>query len=657
MVWLSLLAFSVQPAVITEAELLQQMVDLRRLTRPATYTDAQASSYDRKSVRPGNEDWFANGDYGQYIRTEQNSGRTEYVLADLKGPGVVNRIWSANPMGTIRFYLDGSSTPLIEQGMADLLSGKVPPYRDPFAYTASHGYDLYFPFPYQRSMKITVEPKNEQEAGGLYYHVGYRTYAPDVVMDDSNPAETKRAIDEIGAQLKSGLPGMPERRLFFRSIKPSESYDSGLQKSPGTMTALRFHIPFPLVETIRPMTWEDPNQSHNVLQNLILEMDFDGETTVRAPLGSFFATNPGINPYKSLPLQVDRDGTLTCRWPMPVSRDFRVRVKNVGPVEVPLAVDWEMDSNPGPSNAYHFHAQWDGTRARTRPIRDMHLLDVHGTGQFVGVALHVGNPTRKWWGEGDEKVWVDDENFPSTIGTGTEDYFGYAWSSNERFDRPYHGQVRSDEPYNFGHSSVHRWHIFDSIPFKKHLQFDLEMWHWGDVICTYDWTAYWYAAPGGTGNHALPLAIRLPEHLLPPQPVKGAIEAEKLQFSATGGTTQIQSGFEELSADGQIWWTQPAEHDKLTIHVPVAKAGRYEVIAQCCHAIDYGIHRITFNGKAIAPVDFFIPEGVAWKPLSLGVYDLPAGDVVMEVECLGKRPAAKPGNMFGLDYLLLKPKS
>ena len=32
-----------------------------------------------------------------------------------------------------------------------------------------------------------------------------------------------------------------------------------------------------------------------------------------------------------------------------------------------------------------------------------------------------------WWGEGDEKIWVDGESFPSIFGTGTEDYFGGAW--------------------------------------------------------------------------------------------------------------------------------------------------------------------------------------------------------------------------------------
>ena len=33
--------------------------------------------------------------------------------------------------------------------------------------------------------------------------------------------------------------------------------------------------------------------------------------------------------------------------------------------------------------------------------------------------LHVWNPRGGWWGEGDEKFFVDGEKFPSTFGTGS----------------------------------------------------------------------------------------------------------------------------------------------------------------------------------------------------------------------------------------------
>ena len=80
------------------------------------------------------------------------------------------------------------------------------------------------------------------------------------------------------------------------------------------------------------------------------------------------------------------------------------------------------------------------------------MLKTEGRGRFLGVMLHVWNPRGGWWGEGDEKFFVDGEKFPSTIGTGSEDYFGYAWCNPtlvpERLPQPDHldGTTRATSP-------------------------------------------------------------------------------------------------------------------------------------------------------------------------------------------------------------------
>ena len=105
---------SASAQTITVSGLLKQMSDLTWLTsRPKPYFKmAQASSYDRASTSPRDaKTWFANGDAGQYLSKSDHEGITEYVMADLKGPGTVVRIWSANPDGLLRFYFDGESTP------------------------------------------------------------------------------------------------------------------------------------------------------------------------------------------------------------------------------------------------------------------------------------------------------------------------------------------------------------------------------------------------------------------------------------------------------------------------------------------------------------------------------------------------------------------
>ncbi len=160
-------------ATITTSSLIDEMTDLSGMAEfpnPA-YTCKQFSSYDRGAKSP-TENWFANGDAGQYLRIEESDGRKEYVMMDTAGPGAIVRIWSANPAGTLRIYLDGASEPVIEAQMSELLGGKFPGLPQPIAGEYSKGWNLYFPIPYAQHCKVT------SDKGGFYYHVNYRTYPP-----------------------------------------------------------------------------------------------------------------------------------------------------------------------------------------------------------------------------------------------------------------------------------------------------------------------------------------------------------------------------------------------------------------------------------------------------------------------------------------------
>ena len=95
----------------------------------------------------------------------------------------------------------------------------------------------------------------------------------------------------------------------------------------------------------------------------------------------------------------------------------------------------------------YFHAKWHRDTFKLPKDRwpDWVMLRTQGRGRFCGVMLHVWNPRGGWWGEGDEKFFVDGEKFPSTFGTGSEDYFGYAWCDPGLFQRPYHAQTMTQE--------------------------------------------------------------------------------------------------------------------------------------------------------------------------------------------------------------------
>lgn len=654
---LALWGFGAAQAQVSVRTLVPQMSDLTILARRASpsYTTAQASSYDRKS-KDRQTDWFANGDAGQFIRSEMVGDRREWVMADLRGPGAVVRVWSANPKGVIRFYFDGESTPRIEAKMRDLLTGKVKPFSSPFAYDASSGTNLYFPLPYATSLKVTSD--ESEGPNSLYYHVGYRTYPTGTTVATYSPSEVADAAAEIEAA-STALGDNP--RGGFIADADREQMDARVDPKGKTVVFQKdgMGAVFELRATLSPQStdrrpWKDPLRTHNLLRNTILFAEFDGEPCIAVPLGDFFGTAPGLTAYSTLPMRVTATGDMSCRFVMPFAKSAKIWLENWGSVPVYLSFRTTHGPFEFTPNTYHFKAQWGGENARTRPMRDMNFLDVKGEGTWLGSVLQVGNPVPDWWGEGDEKAFVDGEAFPSTFGTGTEDYYGYAWGSANLFQKAYHAQPRCDGPGLFGHTTVMRWHVFDDIPFTSSFEFDLEMWHWADCLASFLHTAYWYGKPGGTGPIPIDRKLLPPIEYTPPEPVKGAIEGEKLEVvSKSGGKTEAQEGFFGLSNGAQLWWTGAKPSDKLVLKVPVPSAGRYRVVGNFCFARDYGIQQIAVNGKAIKQIDFY-GEGVSWKKLDLGTFDLPAGSFEFTVDVKGKNPKAVDGYMFGLDYLLLQ---
>ena len=102
---------------------------------------------------------------------------------------------------------------------------------------------------------------------------------------------------------------------------------------------------------------------------------------------------------------------------------------------------------------------------------------------YVGDAVTVYNPNLGWWGEGDEKVYVDGETFPSHFGTGTEDYYGYAWGRYEPWiNHPFVAQPIGDGCYaHIGLAQNTRVRSLDAIPFTRSLRFDIELFDWSNI--------------------------------------------------------------------------------------------------------------------------------------------------------------------------------
>ena len=176
---------------VTVETLLRRMTDTRWLAVPPAPGErtVQFSSYDRASrlengkiVHP-----FANGDSGHYLRVEGEGNRREWVLAEAQGPGYVSRIWSANPAGELRIYIDGATIPALAAPFAAITNGEIEPFVAPFGHDASRGRNLYFPFPFAKSIKITTTK------GDQYFQVSVTTLPPNTKVESYSAEVLKRA--------------------------------------------------------------------------------------------------------------------------------------------------------------------------------------------------------------------------------------------------------------------------------------------------------------------------------------------------------------------------------------------------------------------------------------------------------------------------------
>ncbi|MCH7870948.1 MAG: hypothetical protein IID33_04540 [Planctomycetes bacterium] len=198
-----------------QAALLRRMIDLDRLADPPPPGEITGmfSSYDRKSRidQAGNQvDWDANADWGQFIRTEDDGWS---VMAEMDGPGVITRIWSANPSGRIRFILDGQV--VIDTPFEDLFNEKLEPFARPLCYIIqdSGGKNCYFPIGFSQSCKVVIRQSKS------YYQINY------MLMPDGDQVATftpqldesaKEALSEVGQAWDGGLD--PRKMMRGRSM-------------------------------------------------------------------------------------------------------------------------------------------------------------------------------------------------------------------------------------------------------------------------------------------------------------------------------------------------------------------------------------------------------------------------------------------------------
>ena len=649
------------------------------------FTCKQFSSYDQNSVAPDEDGWFANHDASWFIRQEENSGRREFVMLDADGPGALVRFWMTFGnkeayTGTIRFYFDGSDKPEIEGPVLDIISGgaligeplssSVSPETDYY----KRGHNLYLPLPYAGQLKVTYEcpalnPANHSPS--VYYNIDYRTYEEGTVVKSFTMDELTLLAPEI-EKVQQKLSGDNHKTIATSSLT-NNSTDGVILNGESSDLSISGKKAIHKIQV--KIDAEDLPQA---LRSTVIEITFDGEKTVWSPVGEFFGTGYQIRPSKTWYTEVTEDGTLSCFWMMPFKKSAEFKLINYGDQPVTIVKqEAYTDSYRWNSSSMHFGATWKELRevetgGSSRVNGDDGHIDVNyvtltGEGIYMGTGLTIFNTADSWWGEGDEKIWVDGESFPSFIGTGTEDYFGYAWCRPEKFSHFLLAQPDGAGNFHPGMTVNLRYNILDGIPFTQSLQFDLELWHWTKTIMNYAPMSFWYLKPGGSWNiqpdiEAVKYKVSIKKAVLAELKTvdNGILEGENLRIlEASTGSYQAQLDRTwGWSNDSQLFWIVDSEKANLKADFLIEEAGSYKIQLTYTKAIDYGNFKIAINDKfypsIISGYHNQTGKDVITQKVNLGIYKLEKGNNTLSLEVVGKHQNAAPRYMVGIDLLKLK---
>ncbi|MHB0957978.1 MAG: glycoside hydrolase family 172 protein [Pirellulaceae bacterium] len=405
-------------------------------------------------------------------------------------------------------------------------------------------------------------------------------------------------------------------------------------------------------------------------QEMLLRVFYDGQSrpAIEVPLGDFFGNCFGKRTELiSLPVIVEDGDSYNCYWHMPFQKSIRMEIVNQSSKPLSLLyynIDWIKKDRLAEDTPY-FYARY----RQEYPVqsgKDYVILETEGKGHYVGTVLAVRTRSPSWFGEGDEKIYIDGEATASVWGTGTEDYFLSAWGLKTT-GTPYFGTPYFDQwGIVGGHTSAYRWHLPDPVVFNTSIKVTIEHWGW---ISTdenpegkqHSWNereddfasvAFWYQ----TGTPSV--ADDVPDAAARTLPNLDMIAAAKdfVDESHHGsGACSVQTNLPFYPA-GQLFY-QPQQAEGAWVEIPfqVTEREPRRLLLKVTRANDYGIYQAYLNGTKIGPaLDLYAAEVTEWESHLLDFWPEP-GDYTLRLECIGKNPLSQ-GHFLGIESVRLRER-
>ncbi len=469
------------------------------------------------------------------------------------------------------------------------------------------------------------------------------------VASMANPMDNLEKLKNYEARRASSADPAPEGNWDARPIQPGETLTLAELEGPGRIAHIWFTI-------------ADNEPGYGKLLVLKMYWDDEKEPSVECPINDFFCEGHGMDmSVDSLPFRVTSNGKArNCYFPMPFGKSARIEVENQG--EQPVIafyyyIDWQKLETM-PADTAYFHAMY----RQEYPCvsgKNYTILDAEGQGHFVGCNLSIRQREPGWWGEGDDKFFIDGATEPQLAGTGSEDYFCDAWGMR-KLDGLYYGFPLCEGFGLMDKHTCYRFHITDPVPFKKSLHVEIEHKgsryiaeenrHDGYVERADDFSsvAYWYQTEPHMPFPELPEAK---DRLYP----SNRYECESLIDTAEASHkdrlgVQHNAGW---SGGAQLFYTVGSAPASFTLKLDVPKSGKYFVAAYMLNAPDYGVYQPYVNGTPVGgPIDLYAPTVTSPKSYKLGILELEKGVCEIKYECKSNNDKST-GYYLGLDYIEL----
>ncbi|MBN1816465.1 MAG: DUF2961 domain-containing protein [Sedimentisphaerales bacterium] len=454
----------------------------------------------------------------------------------------------------------------------------------------------------------------------------------------------------------------PDSNWDNKNVAPGETKVLMDRSGPGIITHIWLTFLGP-----EPQDWaKDGSANH---QEMLLRMYWDKEAkpSVEAPVGDFFACGFGKrSEVISSPVIVEDADSYNCFWHMPFRKHARIEIVNQSEKPISLLyynIDWVQTKTISKDIPY-FYAQY----RQEYPVeqgKDYLILDTKGKGHFIGMVLSVRTRSPSWFGEGDEKIYIDGEKDASIWGTGTEDYFLSAWGLKTT-TTPYFGVTYFDQwGIVGGHTCAYRWHVQDPIVFNKSIRVTIEHFGWispdeNPEYKTHSWNerqddyssvAFWYQTGKSTFEAQTPHAK---ERTLP--------NLDRIMYAHVitdpenhgAGETAVQK-LDQYEQPQLLY--KPAGQTDAWLEIPfeVETKEPKRLLLTLTTSYDFGIYQAYLNGVKLGGPEDLYSRDVDSREVHLLDFWPEPGQYTLRLECVGKNALSK-GYYLGIESVRLRQR-